>query len=383
MTIDIQGNFEPKFQPVIDSYLASFAEQPHGGSALAIYQHGKPVVNVWGGEWKESKLNVMFSVTKGLCAILVHRLVEEGLIDLNRKVSYYWPKFAAEGKGDATVAWVLQHQAGLSATRADFELEDVLAGDPIDEALAAQEPLWQPGTGHQYHAMTFGNLVGKLVSIVSSQSLGKAFQTFVAEPLKAEAWIGLPAYQELRVTTLTSDGKRQPLNAPVGSEPYWIEKAMSFGKAFIPGQEGPGIGFNNPKVHAAELGGAGGIATADSLARIWSSTVYETNGVRLMSDQTVAAATKKQVGGVSVFNEPAPYINRGNGFAIYTPGGLEYLSPAGFGHDGLGGQTGWADPTNGIGFAYLSDYLLSGPEERRRHESIGSALKQTLAELNS
>ncbi len=381
MNIEIQGTFESNLQPVIDAYSASCAEQPQGGSALAIYQHGKPVVNVWSGTFDESSLNVMFSVTKGLCSILAHHLVEIGQLELERKVSYYWPKFAAEGKGEVTVAWLLEHQAGLSATRADFKLEDVLAGDPIDDALAAQEPLWQPGTGHQYHAMTFGNLVGKVVSSVTSMSLGQAFQKLIADPLKADAWIGLPASQEHRVTTLTSDGGRQPQHAPEGSYLYWIEKAMSFGKAFIPGEEGPDVGFNNPQVHAAELGGAGGIATAASLAKIWSATVYETDGVRLMSDRTVAAATAKKVGGESVFKEPAPYINRGDGFAIYTPGGLEYLSPTGFGHDGLGGQTGWADPTNGIGFAYLTDYLLSGPDERRRHEAIGAALKRTLAEL--
>lgn len=382
MNVEIQGTFDPKFQPVIDAYQKSFEEQERGGSSLAIYQHGKPVVNVWGGSFNESSLNIMFSVTKGLCAILANHLIQEGQLDLERKVSYYWPQFAAEGKSDVTVAWVLQHQAGLSATRSDFEFEDVIAGDPIDQALAAQEPLWQPGTGHQYHAMTFGNLVGKLVSIVTSQSLGTSFRKLIAEPLNADAWIGLPASEEHRVTTLTSDGGRQPLNAPVGSNLYWIEKAMSFGKAFIPGQEGPDVGFNSPKVHAAELGGAGGLATAASLAKIWSAAVYETDGVRLLSDETVASATAVRVGGESVFKEPPPYINRGNGFAVYTPGGLEYLSPKGFGHDGFGGQTGWADPEHGIGFAYLSDFLLSGPEERRRHESIGAALKQTLADLN-
>ena len=383
MVSNVRGSFEPEFKSVVDAFESALANQPRGGASLAIYRHGKPIVNVWGGGFEENSLNVMFSVTKGLCSILAHHLVQEGLLDLDRKVSYYWPKFAAESKGDVTVAWVLQHQAGLSATRADFELEDVLAGDPIDEALAAQEPLWQPGTGHQYHAMTFGNLVGKLISTVTSQSLGKSFQQLIAEPLKAEAWIGLPAAEEHRVTTLTSDGKRQPMNAPVGSPIYWIEKAMSFGKAFIPGEEGKDVGFNNSKVHAAELGGAGGIATANSLAKIWSSTVYETDGVRLISDETVAAATEKKVGGPSVFNEPEPYYNRGNGFAIFSPGSLEYLSPAGFGHDGFGGQTGWADPSSGIGFAFLTDYLLSGPEEHQRALAVTAQLKKTLVRLES
>jgi CubicO group peptidase (beta-lactamase class C family) len=343
------------------------------------------VVNVWSGTtrkqedsapWREDTTSLMFSVTKGLISILTHRLAQEGLLDLDRPVAYYWPEFAAAGKGEIPVRWLLQHRAGLSATRHDFSIEDVVAITPIDEALAAQEPLWKPGTGHQYHAMTFGNLVGKVISIVTGRTLTEAFQELIAEPLEAEAWVGIPATEEHRVTKLHGDGKRAPLNAPVGSDWYWIEKAMTFGKAFIPGEEGDDVGFNRADLHQAGLGGAGGIATADSLARIWSATVVETNGVRLLSAETVATATLPAAMGESVFHEPPPYNNRGDGFHVYSPGSREFLSPKGFGHDGYGGQTGWADPVNKVGFGYLTNYLKSGDEEFDGVALVEAALKQ-------
>ena len=389
MTKISQGEFHPNFQSVVDVYERTLAEQPEGGSALAIYQNGERVVNVWGGnasvfspsDWNEETASVMFSVTKGLLSILAHRLVQEGLLQLDRPVSYYWPEFAAEGKGEVPVSWLLQHRAGLSATRKDFELEDVLAGDPIDQALAEQEPLWVPGSGHAYHALTFGNLVGKVISIVTGRSLGQSFAELIANPLDAAAWIGLPASETYRVTKLSGDGGLGSLNPEVGSPVYWMEKTMTFGNAFRIGERGEQQGFNNPRVHAAELGGAGGIATADALAKIWSATVVETDGVRLLGHDAVAAAIQPASTGPSVWGEPGPYANRGDGFMVFSPGYREYLSPLGFGHDGLGGQTGFADPVSRVGFAYISNYLMSGEGEHNRALAVMAELKRTLASL--
>ena len=389
MTKISQGEFHPDFQPVVDAFERVVTEQPAGGAALSIYRNGERVVNVWGGvandydsrAWGEDTANVMFSITKGLISIVAHRLVQEGLLQLDRPVSYYWPEFAAEGKGEVPVRWLLQHRAGLSATRKDFSLDEVLAGDPIDQALAEQEPLWVPGTGHAYHALTFGNLVGKMISIVTGRTLGQAFAELVANPLDAAAWIGLPESEAGRVTTMTDDGKRQSLNPEIGSPVYWMEKAMSFGNAFKPEERGPLDGFNNPRVHAAELGGAGGIATADALAKIWSATVVETDGVRLLSDERLAQANVPAMFGPSVFGEPGPYPTRGEGFMLSSTDYKTYLSPRGFGHDGLGGQSAFADPESKVGFAFLTNYLISDETEQNRSGAVMKALKDTLGNL--
>ncbi|MFK5173361.1 serine hydrolase domain-containing protein, partial [Propionibacterium freudenreichii] len=86
-----------------------------------------------------------------------------GKLDLEEKVSHYRPEFAQAGKQDIPVKWILQHKAGLSATRRDLTMNEITDGHTIEEELAAQEPLWEPGTAHGYHALTFGTLIGKLV----------------------------------------------------------------------------------------------------------------------------------------------------------------------------------------------------------------------------
>ena len=50
--------------------------------------------------------------------------VERGLLSYDEKVSTYWPEFAAQGKGDATVAQLLSHQCGLYTVDGDISLAE-------------------------------------------------------------------------------------------------------------------------------------------------------------------------------------------------------------------------------------------------------------------
>ena len=162
MTID------SRFQELAEIFFEQGSSVP-GGSSLAVFENGKPVVNIWQGEtvggkpWNAETVSVIFSCTKGLASILAHRLVQEGKLDLEQKVSYYWPEFAQGGKQDIPVKWLLQHKAGLSATRQDLTIDEITDGHTLEDELAKQVPLWEPGTAHGYHALTFGTLVGKLV----------------------------------------------------------------------------------------------------------------------------------------------------------------------------------------------------------------------------
>jgi CubicO group peptidase (beta-lactamase class C family) len=63
---------------------------------------------------------------------------------------------------------------------------------------------------------------------------------------------------------------------------------------------------------------------------------------------------------------------------LFTPGYRKFLSERGFGHDGFGGQTGFADPETEIGFAYLSNYLMSGEEEHDRMLTVLAALEKAV-----
>lgn len=380
----MEGQYDSQFQPMVDLFVEQGAGIP-GGSSLAIYKDGRPVVDVWQGEsapgipWHRDSVSVVFSCTKGLASILMHRLVEEGKLDLEQKVSYYWPEFAQSGKQDIPVGWLLQHKAGLSAVRRDLTLDEVIDGHTIEDELARQEPLWEPGTAHSYHALTFGTLSGKLVHNITGQTLGQYFSELIAKPLAVQAWIGLPRKEFSNLAPLLSDGKRQKYKAEIGTSEFWLSKAMTFGTALDHQVESYETGFNNPKLIEAELPGAGGVSNARSLAKIYSATVVDTDGVRLFNDQTVRAAAVPQSTGRLYFEgDTGPFPTWGNGFMVEVPGFKDMLGPSSFGHDGLGGQCAFADLDHRVGFAFTSNYLESGASEQTRQQDLIRQLKLLL-----
>ncbi|MBB3931825.1 CubicO group peptidase (beta-lactamase class C family) [Kaistia hirudinis] len=376
MTISIQGQFAPGFEPVAEAFAAAFAGQPTMGAGLAVRVAGERVVNLWAGiadertgaPWQETTASVVFSCTKGLASILAARLVQEGRLDYEAPVARYWPEFAAAGKGEVLVKHLLSHKAGLSAPDVDATLDDILDWQTMVSRLAAQAPIWPLGSGHAYHALTHGWLAGELIRRVAGQSVGAYFADTIAAPLSVAAWIGLPARERGRVAHLQVDpGLRdlwateaaKPLDGPVN----WTYRAMTLGRALPAELVTPEGGFNDPRVQAAEIPGAGGIATADALASIWSATVTETDGVRLLDPATRALATAVQSEGPPVFPEPPPHARWGMGFQLDSEA-RRYLTSRSFGHDGAGGQVTFADPDARLGFAFVTNWMI-GPGDLR------------------
>jgi CubicO group peptidase (beta-lactamase class C family) len=376
----ISGSVDPGFEPLAEAFRASFTTD-RMGAALCIYLQGRPVVDLWGGladarsgkPWTADTTSVIFSCTKGLMSILVARLVQDGRLDYDAPADLYWPEFAAAGKAGVKVRHLLSHQAGLSAPREDLTTQDILDWNGMVRRLAAQEPLWPPGTAYAYHAITHGWLAGELVRRATGESVSAAFRKLIAEPLDADAWIGLPAAEQERVAHLVVGASlAQPPSNPPASDPDWLEQAMTLGNALPANLVEPEGGFNDPRLRAAQIPGAGGVASAHALAKIWSATVWPTDRVTLLRPETVLRATREQISGPPVFEVPPPWSRWGMGFQLDSEA-RRYLTGNGFGHDGAGGQVAFAEPGLGLGFAYLTN-LMEGQGDMRA-TSIVDALR--------
>ncbi|MDQ0691271.1 serine hydrolase domain-containing protein [Arthrobacter sp. W4I7] len=346
-----------------------------------VWKDGLQVIELSGGvadyrtgrEFAPDTLSVVFSCTKGLASILVGMLTERGQIpSLETPVAQLWPEFAVHGKEQVSIGDALGHRAGLSATREDVPPHVAWNSLALADILAAQKPLWSPGANHQYHTVSHGALTAKMVLLGAGRSIGKTFAELIARPLHADAWIGLPESEEARVSHLVEDPQEEPDTSTLSDQQrhdrYWIERAAN-----LNGPIGPNV-YNRPEVHKLELPGAGGISTVRGLAKIWSATVTETDGVRLISDETVSHLSAPRSGGPSYFFGDPPYQAWGAGVMI--PSDWErYLSPKSFGHDGAGGQIAFADPTAKIGFAYVTNRM----GDFERGQSVIRALARTLA----
>jgi CubicO group peptidase (beta-lactamase class C family) len=375
---------DAKFQPVADKFFALTEEQPYGGAALCIYQAGLPVLDIWAGDsrpgqpWQENTKSVVFSTSKGLLSILMHRLIEGGLINPDEKVSTYWPEFAANGKENITVAMIMRHRSGLSAVREDLLLSDLQEITRVESALARQAPIWEPDTGYLYHAGTIGQLLGKIIFNVTGKRVNEFLQDELVKPLGVEAYFGSPAEIEDEIAFLKSDNAPIDIEYEFESGLYWNKRAMTYGRAFTGNVDDFIGGYNDPAVHALEHAGAGGITNARSVATIYSAVVHETDGVRLLSDSSIEAAISRPNSGRNVFGDPEPYPIHSLGFIVSNPVHSPVLSGKTFGHDGLGGQQGFADLNHRVGFSYVTNWIPMVADGMARHREITKVLAATL-----
>ncbi|QNK66682.1 serine hydrolase domain-containing protein [Variovorax sp. PAMC26660] len=206
----VHGFAHDRFAGAREAFEANFANGEELGASFCATVNGETVVDLWGGfadeaktrAWERDTLVNVYSVTKTMAALTALLLADRGVLDIAAPVAKYWPEFAANGKAAITVAQLLSHSAGLSGWRPACSGEDFYDWDKVTSMLAAQAPLWEPGTASGYHIYTFGFLVGEVVRRVTGKSLGTVFREEIAQPLGADFWIGLPASEDHRVADL-------------------------------------------------------------------------------------------------------------------------------------------------------------------------------------
>ncbi|MCC8247128.1 serine hydrolase domain-containing protein [Saccharothrix luteola] len=380
---------------VADVFRANFADGGEVGAACTVYVGGRPVVDLRDGladretnrPWTGDTIVQVASTTKGAAAICAHMLVQRGELDLDAPVTRYWPEFGANGKADIPVRWLLSHQVGLPIVDGPLTFEQACAWDPVIRALEAQAPLWQPGTEHVYHSMTYGFLVGEVVRRVTGKSLGTYFADEVAAPLGLDAWIGLPEEHEDRVATLhyaapfsveeLLAGMIATTGLDADTVTAWVQAV--WGADSVQARAGEvGGAFDNTSAYfttrawrAAEFPAANMVADAHSIARMYAATVSDVDGVRLLDPATVERATEVQTGGTRMHGLPAGLeipadrsFNMSLGFWRSCPP-MPMLGPGSFGHPGSGGSIGFADPDAGVGFAYVTNLWNFRPDDPR------------------
>ncbi|WP_330340151.1 serine hydrolase domain-containing protein [Streptomyces sp. NBC_00557] len=374
----IDGEVAAGFEPVREAFAANFSQHGDIGAAVCVYQYGRPVVDLWGGvaapetgrAWTRDTLQLVYSATKGATATAAHMLAERGALDLDAPVAKYWPEFAANGKADIPVRWLLSHQAGLIALDEPVPLNEALSWAPMAAALAAQRPLWTPGTAHGYHGRTWGWLVGEVIRRVSGRTPGRFFADEIAVPLGLDFFIGLPADDRDRVSRMVYKRPDVDLTTvPVESIPEELRELVaawrdpnSFSNRAYAVTDPAEIDFDSPEVQAAELPGSNGIGTARGLARMYAALIGEVDGMRLLSPETVASATKEQASGTDqVMVVPSRFSS---GYMLPTEAN-PMTGPNAFGHTGRGGSLGFADPEHGVAFGYVMNHIIGGPHDVR------------------
>jgi CubicO group peptidase (beta-lactamase class C family) len=375
----VEGVVEPGWGPVADAFAANFAERAEIGAACCVYLGGRPMVDIWAGSsdpahgtpWSRDTLQLAFSTTKGATAICAHLLAQRGVLDLDAPIGSSWPEFAANGKSEIPLRWVLAHRAGLAAIDGDLTLTDVLAWDPVVAAIAAQAPNWEPDTAHGYHVRSYGFIVGEVVRRVTGRTLGQFFAEEIAGRLGLDFWIGLPPEEEPRVASIVPpDRDIRDAIAAFYPRDTLAGRAMSGPSHLFAYDEM----WNEPTVHAAELPSSNGIGTARAVARMYAATVGALvdgpgAGRRLLDPATIADATAVRSDGTDLITGFPMSI--ASGFMVAPTIGP--LPPTAFGHSGAGGSLGFADTAAELGFGYVMNRLAFSAIDSRAHRLAAAA----------
>ncbi|MFF5446921.1 serine hydrolase domain-containing protein [Streptomyces sp. NPDC012888] len=387
--MDIQGVVAEGFEPVRDAFARNFEVLGDRGAAVAVYRDGRKVVDLWAGTrdadgaggpaWSEDTAVVVRSATKGVAAAVPLLLHQRGLLDLAAPVSAYWPEFKAGGKDRTTVRDLLAHRAGVPALDRNLTPAEAVDGTTGARETAAQRPFWEPGTAHGYHAQTYSWLLSELVLRVTGRSLGAWLAEEIAEPLGVDFWIGLPGAEAHRVGRVAQVDPPERAGALRTrprrnvSEAY-ADPASLTRRAFAAIDPLPDE--NAPEWRAAELPASAGIGTARGLARFYAATVgVVEDGARIFTPAMTALAGTE----VSAGPDRVLVVNTrfGPGYMLHGPAS-PLLSPASFGHPGRGGSLGFADPSAGVGFGYVTNALAKSVTADPRAQSLIQALRKSL-----
>lgn len=349
------GDAEEGFTQVKEVF-ASLAEadQDHD-MQVAVYHCGRLVVDLWAGpEIRQDSLLNIASVGKAAAYVCAALLVQQGDLELDRAVAWYWPEFAVAGKQDVTVRQLLSHQAGLVGVDGGFTLDELHDDQAAAVRLASQRPFWRPGTAHGYHGFTIGPLIGELVRRITGSTLRDFHAAMVREPRSIDMFVGLPAEYEPRVLTLQSPVPSEQ----AGSDPVPAPAPDSLaGLAFsVPVADRLGL-VNARRFRAAGPVAMGVLASAHGIARMYASCLDAVDGLpALLTAKTLGEFAQIHSAGHDLTLAcPSRY-----GLGFQLPGDAQpYLSARTFGHDGGGGSWGFADPSTRLAFGYVRRRMTS------------------------
>ena len=372
---EVQGTCEARFDGVRRALSSSLDSGADVGASVAVYLHGEPVVDIWGGfvdearsaPWERDTLTNVWSTTKTMTFLCALMLADRGELDFYAPVARYWPEFAAAGKGAVEVRHLMSHSAGLPGWTEPLEPEDLADWERCTTTLAAQEPWWEPGTASGYHALTQGYLIGEVVRRITGVSIGTWFATEVTGPLGADFFIGTPEPEDKRVSLVIP-----PTLDLESLNPSGLARRV----------------FTNPLLDAtypqhswwrrAEIPAANGHGNARSVADIQSIIAGrgEARGVRLLSVAGCEPVFDQQADGIDLVLGMPSRIGMGYGLSSqFVP-----IGPRACFWGGFGGSVVVMDQDVGLTVCYVMNRMEAGLQGDMRGANIILAAAASLGE---
>ncbi|MCZ0989423.1 serine hydrolase [Streptomyces diastatochromogenes] len=349
----VHGTVAEGFEAVREEFTAFVVEERDDYEGqLCAYVHGRRVVDLWAGEGAEGdSLYGVFSSTKGAAHLVVALLVQDGTLELDRKVTYYWPEFGAESKGALTLRDLLAHRAGLVGTDTGFSAAELADDRALAERLADQRPFWRPGTAFGYHALVIGALTGEVVRRATGRTIQELYEERVRAPYALDFHLGLPVSREPRFRTVqpmlpTPSSRRCSTHSRPDRTPRRHRLQPAHARPDRPGR--PAERARRPRQGPASVGG---VSSARGLAGMYAAMISEVDGkAPLLKEDTVAEFGRLHSVGYDLVART--HKSYGLGFQATADTWHPFLGAGTIGHSGAAGSQAFADPRSGLAYGY-------------------------------
>ena len=384
----VLGDVSDGFDDVRDAFTENFTRRGELGGACCVYYRGRKVVDLWGGirnkatgePWERDTMTLVYSATKGLAAMALALAHSRGWLDYEERVSTYWPEFAQQGKGRITVRQLLAHQAALFALDEPVDRSVVADLDRLASVLARQKPAWEPGTRQAYHGITLGYYENELLRRIDPKhrSIGQFFQDEIASPLGLDAFIRLP--ENIPDSRLATISRPRTVDMLFGFPLRFTLLALNPRSNVVRALKGSEFPHDAERIYARnlEVPAGGGVVTARALAHAYG--VFATGGRELgLRRQTLDLLAAPAIPPTHGFHDECLKGEVEFSLGFMKPSRVwPFGNRTSFGSPGSGGSLGFADPTAGVGYAYVTcqmgTSLTGDPRDVALRDALYSAL---------
>ena len=318
----------------------------------------------------------VYSTAKAITTTVTHMLVERGNFSLEDRVCDYLPNYTSHGKDRTTIRHVVTHSAGIPfATGPKPDLKRMDDSEYARDMLGRMKPVYRPGLVHIYHGVTWGPLMREIISAATGRSIRDILAEQILDPLGFR-WTnyGVAAQDVPLVAPSHVTGK--PLPAPI---------AKAF-KTAVGGTPQQIIPFSNtPEFLTGVVPSSNTVSNAHELSRFAEILRRggELDGVRVLSPETLSAATKEARRLRPDLATGLAPMRWGTGYML----GSKRFGPFGrdadgaFGHTGLTDIAMWADPQRALSVAVVSSGKPSGHPEAKRYPALLNAINAEIPRI--
>ncbi len=360
--LNLNANKVHQISAVFDRQLA---EGLHPGAQLVVLLRGQVLLDRAAGlAQTRNALPVTpetpfltFSCSKAFTSICVHRLIEEGRVELDAPVAHYWPEFGCNGKEKATIRHAFLHQAGIPL--AGLNVESLLAWNWEWTAryVASLKAEFEPGSQCAYHLVNYGFILGEVVRRVTGQRIDRYLHDTFLHPLGLKhSFMGLPwgEFKRAAALYLGHPENKTAVNA-----------------------------FNFPLLRHAVIPAAALNSTAREMATFYQMLLNGGSyaGRQYLRPETIRAATTMGYHGADSYIKTqmrwAYGFHLGGGAAAdpSRPSGMGRQSTERtFGHFGQASCMAWADPDHELVVAFTCNRLISNRDADLRWAQLSEAV---------